>query len=94
MPDNITLALFKDVLDPSVNPDLDVAVQAFHIRRPVFPALEACNPITSRFLNHVGHCVERLFITVDKPYTFATFSMWGVFFRQVNVTQTRKQMNQ
>ena len=75
MLDNVSLALFKDVLDPSVNPDLDVAVQAFHIRPPVLPAFEACNPITSRFLNHVGHCVERLLITVDKPYTFATFGM-------------------
>ena len=35
MLDNVSLALFKDFLDPSVNPDLDVAVQAFHIRPPV-----------------------------------------------------------
>lgn len=73
MLDNVSLALLKDILDPSVNPYLDVAVQAFHIRPPVFPTLEACNPLTWRFLNHVGHSVERLLINFQKAYTFATF---------------------
>ena len=82
MLDNISLALFKYILDPSVNPDLDVAVQAFHIRPPVFPTLEACNPLTWRFLNHVGHSIERLLITFHKPYTFATFGK-HIFLRQI-----------
>ncbi len=69
--DNVSLALFKDVLDPLINPALDVSVQAFHIRPPVLPAAEACNPLTWRFLHHIGHCVEQLLITFDKPYTFA-----------------------
>ena len=69
--DNVSLALFKDVLDPLVNPALDVSVQAFHIRPPVLPAAEACNPLTWRFLHHIGHCIEQLLITFDKPNTFA-----------------------
>ncbi|KAF8333292.1 hypothetical protein F5887DRAFT_1286413, partial [Amanita rubescens] len=70
--DNVSLALFKDVLDPLVNPSLDVSVQAFHIRPPALPAAEACNPLTWRFLHHVGHCIEQLLITFDKPSTFAS----------------------
>ncbi len=41
--DNVSLAFLKDVLDPLANPGLDVTVQTFHIRDPIYPA---DNPLT------------------------------------------------
>jgi hypothetical protein len=70
--DNVSLAFFKDVLDPLANPGLDVTVHAFHIRDPIDPAAEASNSLTWRFLEHIGHSVEQLLITCIEPYTFAT----------------------
>ncbi|KAF8341788.1 hypothetical protein F5887DRAFT_1218229 [Amanita rubescens] len=69
--DNISLAFFKHVLDPLVNPGLDVTIHTFHIRDPV---ARAADPLTWRFLQHIGHSVEQLLITFIKPYTFATFN--------------------
>jgi hypothetical protein len=66
--DNISLALLRDVLDPSRNLDLDVAVQAFHIRNPDVPQAHADNLLTSRFLHHIGHHLEQLLITFGKGY--------------------------
>jgi hypothetical protein len=68
MLDNHSLAFLKDVLDPSVNPDLDVTVHTFHIRDPSPPDYEACNPLTWRFLQHIGHAIERLLITFQDPH--------------------------
>ncbi|KAF8349079.1 hypothetical protein F5887DRAFT_914776 [Amanita rubescens] len=56
-----------DVLDPSVNPDLDVTVHTFHIRDPGLPTFGAFNPLTWRFLQHVGHSIEQLLITFQEP---------------------------
>jgi len=67
--DNISLALLRDVLDPSSNPNLDVAVQAFHIRNPDIPLAHANNLLTSRFLHHIGPHLEQLLITFGtNPY--------------------------
>ena len=66
--DNISLALLRDVLDPSSNPNLDVAVQAFHIRNPDVPLAHADNLLTSRFLRHIGHHLEQLLITFNMLY--------------------------
>ncbi|KAF8804255.1 hypothetical protein BYT27DRAFT_6702988 [Phlegmacium glaucopus] len=66
--DNISLALLRDVLDPSSNLDLDVAVQAFHIQTPNIPLALADNLLTSRFLHHIGHHLEQLLITFGGPY--------------------------
>ncbi|KAF8347185.1 hypothetical protein F5887DRAFT_1281297 [Amanita rubescens] len=66
--DNISLALLRDVLDPSSNPDLDVAVQAFHIQTPDIALAQADNLLTSRFLHHIGHHLEQLLITFKRPY--------------------------
>jgi hypothetical protein len=65
--DNGSLVLFKDVFDPLVNPGLDVVVQAFHIRPPIRMIEEEFNPLTLRFLHHIGPSVEQLFITFDEP---------------------------
>ncbi len=65
--DNRSLAFLKDVLDPSVNPDLDVTVHTFHIRDPDLPTCGACNPLTWRFLQHIGHGIEKLLITFQEP---------------------------
>ncbi|KAF8628536.1 hypothetical protein AX15_003830 [Amanita polypyramis BW_CC] len=62
--DSTSLALLRDVLDPSSNLDLDVAVQAFHIK----PHRQVDNLLTSRFLHHIGHHLEQLLITFKKPY--------------------------
>ncbi|KAF8326762.1 hypothetical protein F5887DRAFT_925146 [Amanita rubescens] len=85
--DNVSLALFKDVLDPLVNPALDVSVQTFHIRPPVLPAVEASNPVTRRFLHHVGHSVEQLLITFDKPYTLAPLNESISYLEATQLTQ-------
>ncbi|KAF8324957.1 hypothetical protein F5887DRAFT_1175425 [Amanita rubescens] len=58
--DNISLALLGDVLDPSINQGVNVAVQAFHIH-----PYDADVPLTQRFLHHIGHCVEQLLISFD-----------------------------
>jgi hypothetical protein len=78
--DNISLALLKDALDPLVNPALDVVVQAFHIRPPVITAGEEFNPLTWRFLHHIGPCVEQLFITFDKPHSLASLRKHTFFY--------------
>lgn len=66
MLDNRSLAFLKDVLDPSVNTHLDVTVHTIHIRDPDFPT--GGNPLTRRFLQHIGHGIERLLITFQEPY--------------------------
>jgi len=63
--DNVSLAFLKDVLDPLTIPGLDVTVQTFHIRDPIYPS---DNPLTWRFLERIGHGVEQLLITFTKPY--------------------------
>ncbi|KAF8348902.1 hypothetical protein F5887DRAFT_1071049 [Amanita rubescens] len=68
MLDNDSLAFLKDVLDPSINPDLNVTVHTFHLRAPDLPTYGACNPLTWRFLQHVGHSIERLLITFQEPF--------------------------
>jgi hypothetical protein len=60
MLDNFSLALLGDVLDPSINPGVNVTVQAFHIR-----PYEDEVPLTRRFLHHNGHCVEQLLVSFD-----------------------------
>ena len=70
--DNLSVAFFKDVLDPLYNPGLDVTVHTFHIRDPFYPAAEAYNPLTWRFLKHIGRSVEQLLITFTEPYSFAS----------------------
>ena len=65
MLDNFSLVFLKDVLDPLTNTRLDVTVQTFHIRVP--PA-EVYNPLTWRFLEHIGHGVEQLLVTFTEPY--------------------------
>ena len=67
MLNNHSLAFLKDVLDPSVNPDLDVTVHTFHIRDPGLPTCGAFNPLTWQFLQHVGHNIEQLLITFQEP---------------------------
>ncbi|KAF8344360.1 hypothetical protein F5887DRAFT_970785 [Amanita rubescens] len=72
--DNISLALLRDVLDPSRNLDLDVVVQAFHIRNPDVPLAHADNLLTSRFLHHIGHHLEQLLITFGTQYLDSTLA--------------------
>ena len=72
--DNVSLAFFKDVFDPLTNPGLDLTVNTFHIRDPDFTVSEAYNPLTWRFLEHIGHGVEQLLITFCNPRTSAPFS--------------------
>ena len=93
MLDNHSLAFLKDVLDPSVNPDLEVTVHTFHIRDPDLPTCGACNPLTWRFLQHVGHSIERLLITFQEPLVP---SMLGkLTFSQIYAISTNKpQMKQ
>jgi hypothetical protein len=95
MLDNHSLAFLKHVLDPSVNPDLDVTVHTFHIRDPDFPTGGACNPLTWRFLQHIGHDIERLLITFHEPY--APWLLGKLSFAQIYAIRTSKlqpQMNQ
>jgi len=79
--DNVSLAFFKDVLDPLANPGLDVTVHTFHIRDPIAPAAEAYNPLTWRFLQHIGHSVEQLLVTLIEPYTFSTLGKLQFVFK-------------
>ncbi|KAF8341773.1 hypothetical protein F5887DRAFT_1160047 [Amanita rubescens] len=65
--DNISLACLKDVLDPLANPGLDVTVHTFHIRSLSSPA---DNPLTWRFLEHIGHGVKQLVVAFAGPYGF------------------------
>ena len=86
--DNKSLAFFKDVLDPSVNPDLDVTVHTFHIRDPGLPTCRAFNPLTWRFLQRVGHSIERLLITFEEPYV--PFLLGKLSFSQIYAIRTNK----
>jgi hypothetical protein len=62
--DNISLVCLKDVLDPLANPGLDVTVNTFHIISP------ADNPLTWRFLEHIGHGVKQLVVACAGPCGF------------------------
>lgn len=64
--DSNSLALFRDVWNPSTNPELDITVQAFHIRPPRSSPAEGYNLLTRSFLHHIGHCVERLLISFER----------------------------
>ena len=66
MLDNISLALLGDGLDPSINPGVKIMVQMFYIR-----PYDEHVPLTQRFLHHMGHCVEQLFIFFE-DYSPAT----------------------
>ncbi|KAF8341958.1 hypothetical protein F5887DRAFT_975864 [Amanita rubescens] len=69
MLDNFSLVLLGDVLDPSINPGVNVTVQAFHIR-----PYDDDVPLTQRFLHHIGHCVEQLLVSFDH-YGLTTLPM-------------------
>ncbi|KAF8326761.1 hypothetical protein F5887DRAFT_1084273 [Amanita rubescens] len=63
--DSNSLALFKDVWNPLTNPELDIAVQDFHIRSPNPTPAERYNLLTRSFLHHIGQSVERLLISFE-----------------------------
>ncbi|KIL66668.1 hypothetical protein M378DRAFT_160688 [Amanita muscaria Koide BX008] len=67
--DSTSLMLLKDVLDPLTNPDLDVAVQTFHIQAPKPSIAKSSNLLTRRFLHHIGQGVEQLLISFQKMGT-------------------------
>jgi len=79
MLDNISLALLGDVLDPSINPDVNIMVQTFYIR-----PYDQHVPLTPRFLHHMGHCVEQLFIFFDK-YSLSGLQVHGMHIFMLNI---------
>ncbi|KAF8346261.1 hypothetical protein F5887DRAFT_961002 [Amanita rubescens] len=68
MLDNISLALLGDVLDPSINPGVNIMVQTFYIR-----PYDEHVPLTRRFLHHMGHCIEQLFIFFNEYFLTTTW---------------------
>lgn len=65
-----SLVLFKDVWDPPATKDLDVRVESFHLRLLSLTSTERelYTPFISKFLQHVGPSLRRLFINLSDPY--------------------------
>ena len=79
MLDNISLALLGDVLDPSINPGVNIMVQTFYIR-----PYDHDVPLTRRFLHHIGPCVEQLLVSFDQ-YGLTTLPMHGMHIFMLNI---------
>ena len=89
MLDNISLALLGDGLDPSINPGVKIMVQMFYIR-----PYDEHVPLTQRFLHHMGHCVEQLFIFFE-DYSPATtgLQMHGMHIFMLNIWHLSEQLS-
>ena len=88
MLDNISLALLGDVLDPSINPGVNIIVQTFYIR-----PYDEHVPLTWRFLHHMGHCVEQLSIFFDE-YALSTtrLQLHGMHIFTLNISHLSEQL--
>ncbi|KDR70102.1 hypothetical protein GALMADRAFT_145126 [Galerina marginata CBS 339.88] len=68
--DTCSLLLLKDVWDPLRTKHLEVTVDSFHLR--LIPMTirdrELYTPFMSRFLQHVGPSLQRLFVKLSDPY--------------------------